>query len=178
MIRWAVAILLAATLPLLAEAVPEPTDYRGPPYKAPVPATLAGAEVIGAERAVELHRQGVPFVDSLPRSRRPEGLPEGTIWREPVHDTIPGAVWLWDTGYQRLSEAERARLEDGLERVTGGDKAAPFVIFCRADCWMSWNAGKRAVAMGYRRVIWFPGGTDHWQQAQGPDLVRAVPVDP
>ena len=177
MIRQAVAALLVATAPVLAE-VPEPESYRGEPYRAPVPATLARARVIDAEKAIDLHSEGVPFVDVLPRVKKPEGLPEGTIWRERVHDTIPGAVWLWDTGYENLSEAEQIRLTNGLEQVTDGDQSAPVVIFCRSDCWMSWNAAKRAVALGYSSVIWFPGGVEEWQAALGADLVRAEPFDP
>lgn len=174
--RLVVAACIAAA-PVLAQ-VPEPEDYRGEPYNAPVPETLSGAETIGAERAMDLHAQGIPFVDVYPRTVKPENLPEDIAWREPRHDTIPGAVWLWDTGYQRISVAEETRLEDGLKRVTDGDQTAPVVIFCRADCWMSWNAAKRAVGMGYSGVIWFPGGTDEWQDAFGPELVRAEPVAP
>ncbi|MDP0928098.1 PQQ-dependent catabolism-associated CXXCW motif protein [Paracoccus onubensis] len=176
MIRLAAAAILAAA-PVLAQ-IPEPQGYRGEPYNAPVPETLAGAETIEAERALDLHDEGIPFVDVYPRTRKPENLPEDTFWHEPRHDTIPGAVWLWDTGYQNLSSAEESRLAKGLEQVTGGDKAAPLVIFCRADCWMSWNAAKRAVSMGYTQVMWFSGGTDAWQETLGPDLVRAEPVDP
>ena len=127
---------------------------------------------------MELHGEGVPFVDVYPRTRKPENLPEDTFWHEPRHDTIPGAVWLWDTGYQKLSPAEETRLANGLAQVTGGDKDARLVIFCRADCWMSWNAAKRAVSLDYSRVIWFSGGTDAWQEALGPDLIKAEPVDP
>lgn len=175
-------IRLAALLCLMAGAaaaqVAEPAGFRGEPYKAPVPATLAGAQVIDGPAAIALQGQGVPFIDAFPRIRRPEGLPADTIWREPPHDTIPGAIWLWDTGYEALAPAEQARLETGLADATGNDKAAPVVIFCRADCWMSWNAAKRAVQMGYTAVSWFPQGTDGWLAAGGADLVRAEPVDP
>ena len=50
------------------------------------------------------------------------------------------------------------------------------MFFCKADCWMSWNAARRAVALGYGRVAWFPGGTDAWA-AVGRALVPAVPAD-
>ena len=30
---------------------------------------------------------------------------------------------------------------------------------------MSWNAARRANAMGYRDVIWYPAGTDGWSDA-------------
>lgn len=177
MIRWAAALILAAACPALSN-VAEPSGYRSAPYNAPVPAKLEGAEVIGAERAIAMHEEGAVFIDVYPRTQKPEGLPEGTIWREPRHDTIPGAIWLWDTGYDRLAPAEEARLRNGLAEAVGGDRSAPVVIFCRADCWMSWNAAKRAVAMGYAAVNWFPGGTDEWEAALGPDLVRAEPVAP
>lgn len=175
MILRAIAILMAlATAGQAQDALP----YRGEPYNAPVPDTLDGAVTIGADQALELYDQGVAFVDVYPRTRKPEGLPEGTIWREPRHDTIPGALWLWDTGYVRLSPEEQKRLEQGLLQASVGDIEAKVVVFCRADCWMSWNAAKRAVALGYRNIHWFPDGTDGWQQALGPDLVRAEPFDP
>ena len=173
------AVLLALLLAGPATAqVPEPDTYRGEPYRAPVPETLQGATVIDADQAMRLHAEGVPFLDVLPRKTRPEGLPEGTIWREPPHETIPGAVWLWDTGWEALAPAEQARLERGLEQVSKGNRAAPLVIFCRSDCWMSWNAARRAVALGYTGVHWFPGGIEGWQAAGGAPLVRATPADP
>jgi rhodanese-related sulfurtransferase len=29
---------------------------------------------------------------------------------------------------------------------------------------MSWNAAKRALALGYTHVMWFSEGTDGWQE--------------
>jgi rhodanese-related sulfurtransferase len=43
---------------------------------------------------------------------------------------------------------------------------------------MSWNAARRAVALGYTAVHWFPGGIEGWQSAGGAPLVRATPADP
>lgn len=170
--RALVLSLLWGATAALAQTVPEPADFHGEPYRAPVPATLAGAQVITPAEAVALHRQGVPFLDVLPRQKRPDKLPAGTIWNAPPHQTIPGAVWLYDTGYDRISAVEEARLRDGLAQASGGDKAAPIVIFCKSDCWMSWNAGKRAVGMGYTGIRWFPQGVDGWQ-AVGGTLVTA-----
>lgn len=175
----ALIVLWAGCGAALAQPVPEPDAYRGEPYRAPVPATLRGAQVINAAQAIALHAEGqAVFLDILPRKARPEGLPEGTVWREPPHQTIPGALWLWNTGYERLDPEEQARLRAGLEQATGGDPDAPVVFFCRADCWMSWNAARRAVEWGYGAVIWFPGGTEDWQEAGGPELVPAPPFEP
>ncbi|WP_108500758.1 PQQ-dependent catabolism-associated CXXCW motif protein [Paracoccus indicus] len=174
MIRAAVLAVLLA-LPAAAQSIPEPDGYRGEPYRAPVPATLQGAQVIGGAQALDLHDAGqAVFVDVFPRTLRPEGLPEGTIWREPSHQTIPGAIWLWNTGYQALSPEEEARLRDGLTAAKGQDDR-PLVIFCRADCWMSWNAARRAVEWGFSGIHWFPGGTDDWLAEGGASLVTADP---
>ena len=48
------------------------------------------------------------------------------------------------------------------------------LVFCRADCWMRWNAARRLRAMGYRNVWWLAEGTDGWRDL-GQPLVRAVP---
>lgn len=175
---WALCLaMVPAHLPMAMAEVAEPPDFRGEPYRDPVPATLQGARVIDGPQAVRLHDQGVAFVDVYPRQQKPAGLPPGTLWHAAPHQTIPGAVWLYDTGYQRISPAEAQRLQDGLARVTQGDPARPVVIFCLSDCWMSWNAAKRAVELGYRNVIWFPEGTDGWELA-GRDLVTARADDP
>lgn len=170
---WAAVLLFAGTAAFAQPAetpVPEPPGFRGPPYDGAVPDRLTGARVIGPQEALDLWTAGAHFIDVYPRIIRPEGLPEGTLWRAPIHQTIPGATWLYDTGHERLSAAEAARLSDGLAHVTGGDRDAPVVVFCRPDCWMGWNAAKRAVALGYRNVHWFPGGTDDWLMVGG-DLV-------
>jgi PQQ-dependent catabolism-associated CXXCW motif protein len=162
------AALLAAlafgALPAMA-GVPEPDGYRGEPYQAEVPDTLAGAEVIGDAAAHALWLAGtVGFIDALPRAPKPE-LPAGTVWHEAPHESIPGALWLPNTGYAELAPETLDYLRAGLEAVTQGDPAAPVVVFCKRDCWMSWNAARRAVALGYARVFWYPAGVDGWRES-------------
>lgn len=158
--------------------VPEPSGYRAAPYKAPVPATLSGAEVIGDAEAHALWDSGAAaFVDVLAHAPRPKDLPEGTLWHEKPHQSIPGATWLPDTGYDRLAPEMLAYLLRGLEAATAGARDAALVLFCKAECWMSWNAAKRAVENGYTRVIWYPGGVDGWAAAGWP-LVPVAPATP
>ena len=159
-----------------AAAVPEPEGYRTEAYRAPVPATLAGARVLTTEEAHALWEEGAAaFVDVLPRPPRPEGLPEDEIWRPAPRDDIPGSMWLPETGYGALSPEAAAYLEEGLRRASGGDPAAPLVFYCLAECWMSWNAAKRArEELGYEAVAWYPEGTDGWAAA-GLPLERREP---
>ena len=97
-------------------AVPEPDGFRGEPYRAPVPAMLAGATVIDTPRAMALHDQGVPFLDTLPRRKSRRTCPPARSGIDEVHQTIIGATWLYDTGYQDLSDAERRDWPMGWRR--------------------------------------------------------------
>lgn len=160
----------------VAEQVSAPDGYRMDHYRAPVPDTLRGAEVIGAAAAYELWRAKAAFVDVMPRAPKPDNLPEGTLWYDAPRQSIPGAVWLPNTGYGALAEETAAYFRRGLEAVTGGDRDHPLVIFCLAECWMSWNAAKRALELGYGRVHWMPGGTDAWIAAGHP--TEAVTPEP
>lgn len=172
-----VLILLACLGPgaAWAEAVPEPEGYREAPYGAPVPEGLTGATTVGTEEARRLWEEGrVAFIDVLPRDPKPADLPEGTVWRDKPRDSIPGAIWLPNTGYAELSSEEQAYLEAGLSAATEGDPSRPVLFFCRPDCWMSWNAAKRAMAMGYEEVLWYPEGSDGWAGA-GYETERAEP---
>ncbi|MFH3481610.1 PQQ-dependent catabolism-associated CXXCW motif protein [Xanthobacter variabilis] len=159
-------------------AVAEPSDYRFEPYRAPTPATLAGAQVLSTAQAEALWRaKGAVFVDVLPRPPRPANLPAGTLWRDLPHDSIPGSAWLPNVGFGALDGASQRYFEDGLTALTGGDRHRLVVLFCLKDCWMSWNAAKRALAGGYDRVAWFPEGVDGWKAA-GLPLERLEPWQP
>lgn len=160
----ALLALLAPAAPRAGETVAEPDGYRMEEFRAPVPATLRGGTVVGDAEAFALWQQGgVAFIDVLPRAPRPANLPEGTIWREKPRKSIPGAIWLPNVGYGALAEVTDAYFRDGLDRATGGDTAHPVLFFCLADCWMSWNAAKRAIEeYGYTAVYWYPDGTDGW----------------
>jgi PQQ-dependent catabolism-associated CXXCW motif protein len=177
--RDAFAGLILATLtfivsPLAQERPPEPDGYRTDDYRAPVPATLAGVRVLTTGEAASIWRArtGV-FIDVLPRAPKPS-LPPGTVWRDQPRLNIPGSMWLPDTGYGKLATATEDYLRRGLVRATAGNNAALVVVYCQADCWMSWNAAKRILAYGYSNVAWYPEGTDGWERA-GLDLAESQP---
>jgi PQQ-dependent catabolism-associated CXXCW motif protein len=149
--------------------VPEPSDYRNGDYRAPVPDTLAGARVLTTREAEAIWRakSGI-FIDVLPRPPKPPNLPVGTVWRDKPRFNIPGSIWLPDTGYGAIAAATENYLQQGLSRATGGNRAALIVVYCQADCWMSWNAAKRTMSYGYSNVAWYPDGTDGWERANLP----------
>jgi PQQ-dependent catabolism-associated CXXCW motif protein len=150
---WKPASLILATFAFTVPAhtqgnAPEPEGYRTDDYRAPDPTTLAGARVLATEEAEAIWPSGAgAFIDVLPKSQ----LAAGTIWREKPRFNIPGSVWLPDTGYGKLAAATENYLRQGLSRATGGNDAKLLVIYCQADCWMSWNAAKRAPSYGYSK---------------------------
>ncbi|HKW52893.1 MAG TPA: PQQ-dependent catabolism-associated CXXCW motif protein [Stellaceae bacterium] len=172
--RIAIPLVLAALLFALTAAaqtvpVPEPPGYRTTDYRAPVPATVAGGKAIATAEAERLWRdKQAMFVDVLPAPRRPEGLQPDALWKPLPRRDIPGSLWLPDVGRGALSDALDAYFRAGLARATGGDKRAPVVFYCLADCWMSWNATKRAASYGYTRLYWYRDGTTGWEAASLP----------
>jgi PQQ-dependent catabolism-associated CXXCW motif protein len=172
--------LMLAVAPAIgsAETPLEPEGYRLDHYRAPTPATLRGARVVHVEEAERLWREGARFVDVMPQPPRPRNLPPGTLWRTPSRDSVPGAVWLANVGYGELAPETEAYFREGLAAITEGDPSRPVVFFCLIDCWMSWNAAKRALSFGYTAVIWFPDGIDAWTTAGLPtEAIRPKPME-
>jgi PQQ-dependent catabolism-associated CXXCW motif protein len=160
-----IVIVLFAVAARADDGPPKPPDYRTEDYRQPVPRTLQGARVVATAEAEALWKNGAVFIDVMPHIPRPPNLPAGTIWREAPRRNIPGSVWLADTGYGALAPTTESYLRTGLARATGGDRTTTLVVYCLRDCWMSWNAAKRILAMGYTNVAWYPDGTDGWQEA-------------
>lgn len=162
-------LVFAASVAIADTPPPEPAGYRTADYRAPVPATVNGRPALTTEQAAALWRQGTAvFIDTLPQPPRPAGLPEGTIWHPMPRNDIPGSIWLPDTGYGELPPVMAAYLEHSLEAATAGNKDRPLVFYCLAHCWMSWNAAKRAAALGYGKVDWYADGTDGWARQNLP----------
>jgi len=180
-LRW--ALVAAVGLALIAsfaaragEAPPEPDSYRQSDYRAPTPLSLKGARVLSTEEAAAMWRAGdAAFIDVLPQPPRPKNLPADVVWRDKPRFDIPASVWLPDTGYGALAPSVEQYFSRGLEQAAGGDRTRTMVFYCLENCWMSWNAARRAMTLGYSGVVWYPAGTDGWQSA-GLPLEDGKPV--
>lgn len=163
------------TLKAAAAAEPPGSGYRMDNYRAPTPAALPGASTVTLEdlrRLIERSPE-VRLIDVMPAPPRPADRP-ASMWAPAPRQSLPGAVWLPNVGYGRLSEDQERYFRTGLETLSKGDHAAKLVVFCEPNCWMSWNAAKRAVEWGYSNVYWYPDGTARWQEAGYP-LEPATP---
>ena len=157
-------------------APPEPEGYRLENYRAPTPLTIAGGTALDTTAARRLWMEGAAvWIDVLAAPQRPAKLLASAVWMPLPRRDIPGSVWLPDVGRGELPDKLAAYFSANLEQATKGRREATLVFYCLANCWMSWNAAKRAVSWGYTHVFWYRDGTDGWQAATLP-LATAEPV--
>jgi PQQ-dependent catabolism-associated CXXCW motif protein len=175
-------IACALIIPLASHAVaadaPEPEGYRLDDYQSGTPLTVNGRPALdtaAVRRLWETH--AAVFIDVLPAPRRPDALAPGAIWAPVPRRDIPGSLWLPEVGRGALGEPVEAWFRASLERVSAGNTAAALVFYCRGDCWMSWNATKRALAWGYTGAQWYRDGTDGWEAAGLPFAEASLPQD-
>lgn len=144
----------------------EPAGYRMDHYHAAVPQTLKGACVVDLKDLQALaKRKDVVLIDVSPAARKPDDRPKDALWTVPKRKTIEGALWMANMGLGELPKPDEAAFQAELTRLAGPDGNRTLVFFCKPDCWMSWNAAKRALSYGLRNVDWFPGGAEAWIDA-------------
>ena len=127
---------------------------RQPPYHAPTPLQIPGAEVVHTRQLQTMLVGPVaPILIDV--------LSDGG------HATLAGAVWLSGAGRgTNFLDPAQSVLTQLLAQLTRGDKARPLVFFCvDSQCWLSYNAALRAVVAGYSRVYWYRGGIEAWTAA-------------
>ncbi|WP_425038279.1 rhodanese-like domain-containing protein [Primorskyibacter sp. S187A] len=150
------------------------TGYRIARQRAPTPQDIpAPVTRIMIDEVVALQGQGALLLDVFgAQSARYDEL-DGTWLVSKVHESLPGALWLPEVGRGRLTEEMQAYLARNLEAHLSDGRGV--IVFCVADCWMSWNAAQRIAAMGYGAVYWFREGISGWLDA-GWTLEPAEPV--
>ncbi|CAD5108136.1 PQQ-dependent catabolism-associated CXXCW motif protein [Zestomonas carbonaria] len=136
--------------------------YRQTLYRSPTPAHAEHATTIDTPALQRL-------LNEQPRTRlidvyRRTWL-NGRFVDDEEHRNLPGSLWLANTGDGQLAPQWQAYFADNLERISAGDRRLPLVFYCRSDCWLSWNAVKRAHALGYANLYWYRDGIDAWEQA-------------
>ena len=175
--RLSVALLLAlgANDVIATEPVSAPDGYRLQHYRAPTPDTLPGATVLDSAALQALIALRRPVLLDVMATNRVADGEGGSRWVPAApRRHLPGSVWLPNVGYGALDPVIEQYFLRQLAQLTGDDLDRPLVFYCQRDCWMSWNAARRALKLGYRAVYWYPAGSDGWLEA-GLQLVEAVP---
>lgn len=162
------------------QTVKEPATYRTSDYRSEVPLTVAGAKVIDSAQQLQnflRKNKDSVLLDAFPAPHKPDNFPTDELWIEPERETLPGALWLANTGLGNLPEELETLLKTQLKQLTSNDKKRNVIIFCEPACWHSWNAAKRAASYGYSNIYWYRQGVTGWQEARFPVTVQQ-PVRP
>lgn len=177
---------LCSTLPLASAAMDAPLlfseqGYRIDRYRSPTPETAPGAATVDTGEVVALLNATPP---ALPVDVINLTFHHGRFLPTEPHHSLPGALWLPNTGLGHLGDEWYYSRHDWvgylLDEVTvasGNDMSHPIVVVCRSDCWLSWNAVKRLAEAGFQRLYWYRDGIDSWEAA-GHLLEIATPRPP
>ncbi|WP_044872348.1 PQQ-dependent catabolism-associated CXXCW motif protein [Pseudomonas sp. LFM046] len=167
---------LVLALPVLAEEANAPLfsadGYRVARYRSPTPAAAEPARTLDTP-SLQALLQKQPDTLLVDVYRR-QWLHDRFIEDEP-HANLPGSLWLANTGDGTLAPEWQAYFSRHLQQASQGRLDRPVVFYCRSDCWLSWNAVKRAAALGYTNLYWYRDGIDAWEQA-GLPLQPARPL--
>lgn len=168
---FALAALVAA--PVQDAAFDPVSGYRIAAYRGVVPGPPPGVPRIEAAAVAALGDRAV-LVDVVPAEGGVRDSTNGA-WRlaRPAV-SIPNAHWFPEAGRGVPDPGIERWFLEGVRALAAAKPRAPIIVFCLADCWMSWNAALRLRRAGYTQVRWFAEGSDGWR-----DLGRRlVPVAP
>ena len=138
--------------------VPSTRALRLSDYGAPTPREVPGARTVRTSQLQSWLKRDAPA--------RPVLL---DVVGGEAHESLPGAIWLPGAGRGfAFNDAVQSQLARALEALGGREGGRAFVFFCASvNCWLSYNAALRAVALGYREVYWYRGGIEAWLDAGG-----------
>jgi PQQ-dependent catabolism-associated CXXCW motif protein len=160
-----------------AAAVPEPEGYWTGPIGGAVPATIRGGTVIGSAQELQalLKNGKVVLIDASNLPQKPDKLAPNSPWLPAPHAAIPDTLWIPGSGMGEIAPEIDTLYRDRLAAATANDLDTPVVLYCHERCWLSYNAARRAIGYGYRRVFWYPDGIQGWRAASLPTVtVTAV----
>lgn len=170
--------LAALAVTGLAAAAPELFDaegYRTGGYRGVVPTAPAGVARIDADGVVRLIARGEALLIDVTPAEGGSYDPASGAWRLAApRASLPGAHWFPEAGRGRPDPRIGRWFMTEVAALARARPRATLVLFCLADCWMSWNAALRLRRAGYSRIRWFAEGSDGWREAGRP-LVEVRP---
>jgi len=154
--------------------------YRGLPYLATtteVPPKNVDRLLINEVQQLISADDKPVLIDVYGAIFREEALDFDGAWQVTLpRQNIPNSIWLPNVGKETLIPIVEKYYRQQLLRLTQADKTKTIIIYCNVDCWMAWNAAKRANEWGYTSVKWFREGVDAWIE-KGLKLQSAEPIN-
>ena len=145
--------------------------YRATHYRSPTPLEHEHAVLlVPLELKLMLESQRPPVLIDVYRNSWIHGF--FTLQEE--HYNISGSIWLANCGDGLLSSEWEDYCRTGLIDATKNNFDYPVVFYCRSDCWLGWNAVKRAAYWGYTKLYWLRDGVDAWEQ-EGFPVEKSLP---
>ena len=128
------------------------TRLRTEDYRAPTPRQIPGGRTLRtAELSQMLAKQARPYLIDVAANS---------------HRTLSGAFWMEGAGIGNLNKDQEKRFLKAMANFAAGKKNRPLVFFCEdSQCWLAYNAARRAIAAGYTSVMWYRGGIAAWRAA-------------
>lgn len=152
------------------------TGFRIAYYRAALPETVPGGTRLTVQQThTHFKNKTAIFLDVMAHTGSGPDPIDGTWRLSKKRTNIKGSTWLADVGTGTLTPEMTTYFKSNLEKITKGDKTKTIVIYCTSDCWMGWNAIRRASNWGYKNLLWFPEGSDEWGQLNYP-LENATPI--
>lgn len=140
-----------------------PSNYRMQHYRGATPDCVPNAITINTQELQTLLQQTKPILLDVHGAMSRTDPDFGHEWLiASPRKSLPHAIWLPNVGEGKLSLETDQYFQSHVARLTQNDKQQPLVVFCVADCWMSWNAAQRLREYGYEQVYWYKLGTDGW----------------
>jgi PQQ-dependent catabolism-associated CXXCW motif protein len=172
-----VACTTQSTLPSTpVHKITVPDGFRMSYYRAATPDFVPGGTRVHTDEVKKMREAAdTVMIDVMGAARYLiEGFDGDWIVSKP-RDNIKGGIWIPNVGHGTITPELEKYFKKELVRATKGDKNHKIMFYCVADCWMAWNAVKRAHSYGYTNIYWYPEGTDAWKKA-GLPLVDGAPI--
>ena len=148
-----------------APVVDPVTGYRVSHYRGVVGSVPEGVARVDVAQARALWRAGAIFIDVNPAPGAQRDAKNGRWALAELHSSIPRAHWFAESGRGAIQRDVERAFVVGVRRLAARHPNRPIIVFCQADCWMSWNAALRLHRAGLPDIRWFADGLDGWKDA-------------
>jgi len=134
--------------------------YRSKNYRSPTPTETNFATVVDAQAIVKLLKENdqVVIVDVIPLA-----MDNTTFIQAKPHEGIINSIWLPNVGFGEIDKTTHNYLVDHLNLAMHKNSNTKFIFYCKTDCWMSWNAARRAASLGFKNIFWYKNGIEGWK---------------
>ena len=134
--------------------------YRSKSYRSPTPTDTSFATVVDAQDIVKLLKENehVVVIDVVPLE-----MNGATFIQAKDHEGIVNSIWLPNVGFGEIDRMTQNYLVDNLNIAMHKNNNTLFIFYCKIDCWMSWNAARRAASLGFKNIFWYKNGIEGWK---------------